>query len=247
LLHVGNDIVDLIATDVGGKSQDKRFTDRVFCLSEQHIISTAALPDRALWALWAAKESAYKIYAKRTSNPAFSHRKFVCRPRTAGDFSRKKQVSLTVDCPGDLSVDIQLELYDSNIHACGTACSDVKSARHWMLNGIEKIDPRVADSMTDPGLTQQFSAAERPSIKTFQSAQVRVALKRALAVHLKVDAAQLQIIRPSHKGKPRPPYLLIDDQPSLIDISLSHHGRWVAWCAGGESDQSGAELQSKIE
>jgi phosphopantetheinyl transferase len=104
-----------------------------------------------------------------------------------------------------------------------------------MLNGFERIEPRVAKSMTGDALAQQFSTAERSSIKTPQSAQARMALKQALASHQKIETAQIQIIRPSHKGKPQPPYLLIDDQASLIDISLSHHGQWVAWCAGGQT------------
>ena len=233
MLHVGNDIVDLNEPEAIGKFQDKRFINRVFCSSEQHIISAAALPDRALWTLWAAKESAYKIYAKRTSNPAFAHRKFICRPPSVGDISSMKQASLKVDCPGDLSVEIQVKLSDSCIHARGSVGGDEKPVPHWMLHGIERIDQRVAKSMTGEALAQQFSAAERNSIKTPQSAQVRMALKQALAVHQKIDAAQIQIIRPGLKGKLQPPYLLVDDQASLIDISLSHHGQWVAWCVGG--------------
>ena len=235
MLHVGNDIVDLTEAEAIGKFQDKRFVNRVFCSGEQHIICNAALPDRALWTLWAAKESAYKIYAKRTSNPAFSHRKFICLPRSSGDFSRKKQVSITVGCPGDLSVEIQVELSDSCLHAYGTVCGYGKSAQDWMLHGIERIDHLMAESVTGDGLAQQFSAAERSSIKTPESEQARMALKQALAEHLNSDVAQMQIIRPSHKGKPQPPYLLIDDRPSPIDISLSHHGQWVAWCAGGRN------------
>jgi len=237
LLHVGNDIVDLTEPEAIGKFQDKRFIHRVFCENEQNIICAAAVPDRALWTLWAAKESAFKIYAKRTPNPAFSHRKFICLPRSAGDFSSKKQVLLTVDCPGELSVDIQVKLRESCIHACGTAGGHGKSAQRWMLHGSERIDQRRAESVTDDGLAQQFSAAERISIQTPQSAQVRIALKQALAAHQKTDTARMQIIRPRQRGKPQPPYLLIDDRPSPIDISLSHHGRWVAWCAGGRTSK----------
>lgn len=237
MLHVGNDIVDLTEPEAIGKFQDKRFIHRVFCENEQNIICAAAVPDRALWTLWAAKESAFKIYAKRTPNPAFSHRKFICLPRSAVDFSNKKQVLLTVDCPGNSSVDIQVTLSKSCIHACGTASGYGKSAQRWMVHGMERIDQRWAESVTDDGLAQQFSAAERISIQTPQSAQVRTALKQALAAHQKIDTARMQIIRPSQRSKPQPPYLLIDDRPSPIDISLSHHGQWVAWCAGGRTSK----------
>ena len=62
--HVGNDIVDLTNPDVRRKSQDTRFINRVFTQGEQEQIFGSTNPDVMLWALWAGKESAYKIVSK---------------------------------------------------------------------------------------------------------------------------------------------------------------------------------------
>jgi hypothetical protein len=61
---VGNDIVDLAVPGNSGKSVDSRFCDRVFTTEEQGLIAGAAQPDALLWALWAAKEAAYKAVSR---------------------------------------------------------------------------------------------------------------------------------------------------------------------------------------
>jgi phosphopantetheine--protein transferase-like protein len=62
---VGNDIVDLAAPGNPGKSRDGRFCKRVFTQDEQALIAKAATrPDALLWALWAAKEAAYKAVSR---------------------------------------------------------------------------------------------------------------------------------------------------------------------------------------
>jgi len=63
-MFVGNDVVDLTHPENKGKSQDQRFLNRVFTTDEQNLISKSSSPDATLWALWAAKESAYKVCHK---------------------------------------------------------------------------------------------------------------------------------------------------------------------------------------
>jgi hypothetical protein len=61
---VGNDIVDLAAPGNPGKSGDDRFCGRVFTAVERALIAAAPRPDVLLWALWAAKEAAYKAVSR---------------------------------------------------------------------------------------------------------------------------------------------------------------------------------------
>jgi hypothetical protein len=61
---LGNDVVDLEAPENRGKSGDRRFLNRVFSAQERGWISAAASPDALLWALWAAKEAAYKAVSR---------------------------------------------------------------------------------------------------------------------------------------------------------------------------------------
>jgi phosphopantetheine--protein transferase-like protein len=65
---VGNDVVDLAAPGNRCKSDDGRFCGRVFTEEERALIAGAPRPDALLWALWAAKEAAYKAVSR--GNPA---------------------------------------------------------------------------------------------------------------------------------------------------------------------------------
>ncbi|MEW6335503.1 MAG: 4'-phosphopantetheinyl transferase superfamily protein [Thermodesulfobacteriota bacterium] len=61
---MGNDVVDLKQRENMGKSGDARFIGRVFTARERDRISGAAKPDSLLWALWAAKEAAFKVVSR---------------------------------------------------------------------------------------------------------------------------------------------------------------------------------------
>ena len=67
-MRVGNDIVDLTDPDNKGKSRDSRYASRVFTPAERKRIESFPEPDVLLWALWAGKEAAFKVLAKK--NPA---------------------------------------------------------------------------------------------------------------------------------------------------------------------------------
>ena len=61
---VGNDVVDLKHPENQGKSKNGRFLNRVFTAEERALISGAARPETLLWALWAAKEAAFKVVSR---------------------------------------------------------------------------------------------------------------------------------------------------------------------------------------
>ena len=65
---VGNDIVDLADPENIGKSSDQRFCRRVFNPEELSFIAGSDRPDTILWAIWAAKEAAYKAVSR--GNPS---------------------------------------------------------------------------------------------------------------------------------------------------------------------------------
>jgi phosphopantetheine--protein transferase-like protein len=75
-LKLGNDIVDFSLPDCNEKYKDQRFLKRIFSLSEQAAISSAKNPNFLLWALWAAKEAAFKACQKAFFPITFSHKKF---------------------------------------------------------------------------------------------------------------------------------------------------------------------------
>ena len=73
---IGNDIVDIGSPDAINKVSDERFITRVFTPQEELAIRKSPDAAIALWAMWAAKETAFKIIAKETVDPVFSHREF---------------------------------------------------------------------------------------------------------------------------------------------------------------------------
>jgi phosphopantetheinyl transferase (holo-ACP synthase) len=81
---VGNDVVDLDDPVIGASHLRERFLARVLSPTEREHLASVTETKRYVWSLFAAKEAAYKVIAKRTvAPPAFAHRRF----EVAHDFS----------------------------------------------------------------------------------------------------------------------------------------------------------------
>ena len=63
---IGNDIVDLDLAQKESNWKRKGFLDKIFTKNEQLMISNAKNPEVMVWNLWSRKESAYKIYNRKT-------------------------------------------------------------------------------------------------------------------------------------------------------------------------------------
>ena len=103
---IGNDLVDLRAREASGKSGDARFVARVFTARETELIARSSNPDAALWALWAAKEAAYKVAKKLRPDVIFAHSRYEVIPdgaeRASGDDGRSELVGCA---PGDSTLE----------------------------------------------------------------------------------------------------------------------------------------------
>jgi phosphopantetheinyl transferase (holo-ACP synthase) len=73
---VGNDVVDLTDPRIVEHHRRERFVSRVCAAQERASITTSA----DLWALFAAKEAAYKALIKLGHSPGFSHREILVAP-----------------------------------------------------------------------------------------------------------------------------------------------------------------------
>ncbi len=58
---------------------------------------------------------------------------------------------------------------------------------------------------------------------------MRLAARAALAKALGVDEARVQVVSNDGPKGRIPPEVLLDGEPAPADVSLSHHGRWLAW------------------
>ncbi|MBZ0235449.1 MAG: 4'-phosphopantetheinyl transferase superfamily protein, partial [Deltaproteobacteria bacterium] len=73
---VGNDVVDLRVPENASVGHRPRFLARVCDEDEQARVRAAADPVAALWALFAAKEAAYKVVSKLRPGAILAHRRF---------------------------------------------------------------------------------------------------------------------------------------------------------------------------
>jgi phosphopantetheine--protein transferase-like protein len=197
---VGNDIVDLAAPGNLGKSGDGRFCRRVFTAEERALIAGAARPDALLWALWAAKEAAYKAVSR--GDPA------VCSiPRQYRAVLETGNASGTAAClagkviipRGELA--LRVAVTADWVHALAAGS---EAALDRLCRGVEGLD--VAG---DP------------------SAFVREVLLRGISRFLGCAAGDLSIVKdPGGHGAPG---VLFRGRLLAAEVSLSHDGRFAAF------------------
>jgi len=205
LIIIGNDIVDL--TDPGniGKSRNSRFIRRVFSGAEEEFIATADDPDVLLWALWAAKETAYKIASKINILSVFTPRDYhvVLSPGNHGP--TRSGMVYSPEGPVIMRVLITLEY----VHCIGATL--LPGLLDHVLWDIARFCPAAEGSGHDPSMA------------------VRRLAGRRLAELLGVSEADIDIRRVMDADKWGPPAPYFEGQSIPFDLSLSHDGAFVAY------------------
>ena len=210
---VGNDVIDLQDPRVADKLLDDRFLERVLDPRERMDVAAADHPHVALWRCWAAKEAVYKVVSKlRGEPPVFAHRSFVL-------------LDGHVEYEG-ARYEVRFESSERVLHglACAGAVPGAVAAEHHLLD--EAGSPWDA-SLED--LLSRLTAREADAVHSRHSAAVRIGARGTLASALGVEARRIEIVcAPGVTGR-RPPRVLLDGSPAPADVSLSHHGEWIAW------------------
>jgi len=75
---LGNDIVDLNLAKIQSNWRRKNYLDKIFTKDEQRLILSTENPDVMVWVLWSMKESAYKIYNRKTGIRNFAPKSLSC-------------------------------------------------------------------------------------------------------------------------------------------------------------------------
>lgn len=235
-VRVGNDVVDLSEPRSRGKSESAAFLRRVFTESESHWINAGEdldARDRRLWTLWAAKETAFKIFSKVLgAPPVFIHKAFECEPvEESGGWGRVRwrgrEATMVLQQQGDL------------LHMVGWGDSAPPDSELLSRARVRELDTAVrrADG-PDPDeewarfLDFHFSAEEARPIHSLPSALVRLSARREAAVAMGVQESRVELICGEGPKGRMPPRLLVDRSPTTLDVSLSHHGRFIAWVLG---------------
>lgn len=232
---VGNDVVDLRDPRCRDKARDDRFMDRVFTRAEAADIRAAADLDRRLWLAWAAKEAAFKVISKLLgSPPVFEHAAF--RTRLTDEGTGARPARGVVHHQGT-ELPFLVEDAPDRIHLLawyrkggGPPGSITRGVRVFRQQGeTESSDWRSS-------LRERFSEREWASVHAPASALVRLRARRALARLLEVEEGAVEIVCESGPPGRAPPRALLRGEPCRVDVSLSHHGRFLAWALAGPAD-----------
>lgn len=234
MLYVGNDIVDLEEEGVKGEvPHHKRFMQRVFSMEEQSLIACSSRPNETLWSFWAAKETAYKIIKKISPGVIFSHLFFRV---TFLEQDKANLQDLVVNYHG-YAVRISICHKRGYIHAVGTLReADSAEAPHAPYSGVQVYPSGSSENYHD-FLHKFFNDEEIKSIGAPESAWVRYFFKRDLADKMGFDFSDLSLVRHRMDQKWSQPLVYSEGALLPVDVSLSHHGKWVAWMFAAQTKQ----------
>jgi phosphopantetheinyl transferase (holo-ACP synthase) len=215
-VSLGNDVVDLDDPESRLDTLHPRWTERVFAPPERAALARAsdeppAGPSRwserhrLHWALWAAKESAYKAEKRLASETVFSPREYVAElpPPAEGGVAAGR-----VTHHGE-TFRVEVRFDGACLHAVASKADRDHSP---VFSGVATAQ--------DPLAIQGLSPLSPPSAG---DAARRLA-STTLASVLGLVPERLEIAG-------RPPTVVHDGQPTGVCLSLSHHGRFVAFAA----------------
>jgi len=168
-----------------------------------------------IWAMWAGKETAYKIVSKcdpyASSTPRLYEVSLDCvgKPGRADKFSTSESsVSGSVDTPHG-KIHIRIFVTRDYVHCVGaTAPLEKTDAVVWHVDRIST--------------GSEVSAA-------YESMFVREALKKHLLEYMDEDAEDMEIKRENGANGLTPPFVYLNGRRDEIDISLSHDGAFAAY------------------
>lgn len=212
-MPVGNDVIDLHDPDTEPGATHPRFLARVCRAEEIARITAAPDPTRLLWIYWAAKESAFKALRKLDPSLPFLPRHFAVTFRPADESGVQSGVVETAGLAAIVWVTQHPDYLHAVAHAGPAAAETQSAAFATTLSGVHCVTRAHHDTS--------------PSAPTDLSAAARRFLVSRLAPHLGCRPADIAVVRGAGRGTP--PLVTVRGAPSGLDVSLSHHGRLVAF------------------
>ncbi len=205
---IGNDIVDFSLDEQ--KYSNRRFKERILTKKEQDYLSRSQHPNQFLWALWAAKEAAFKALQRTHPKLTFSPRNFSTTVDTLKDL-------LTTPTDGRQEGKIEFQQQTLSVRY------------HWPKDTVVHC---VACLKPEYWRHIDSRSARVPHLTTYQqqSQAVRELAHKIMTKH----QIHANIIRPTltmpDYNKPGPPILVNprNQKPLPHIISLSHDHDHVA-------------------
>jgi hypothetical protein len=168
-----------------------------------------------MWAIWAGKETAYKIVSKGYPSASFTPRLYEVSLNFIDKFSKSyafpaedTSISGSVDTPYG-QIYIKIFVTHDYVHCVGaTAPLETTDAVVWH---VDRISP---DSEVSPA---------------YESIFVREALKKHLSAYVDESPEDMEIRREKGTSGLNPPFVYLNGRRDEIDISLSHDGAFTAY------------------
>lgn len=188
-MSIGNDIVDLADPETRHQGLHPRFDERVFGPSERALLGRSDSPHVLRWALWAAKESAFK--AEKRLDPAlvFSPKRFVVT-LSALPVAGAQGVALgQVEHRGHV-LDLQVHVDGTRLHAVARGTRATGARLLWRVDRV----------VSDAGATaRRLAATAIGSALGLDPSGIRIVRRPPVAIHrgrpLEVDVSL------SHHGR----------------------------------------------
>ena len=178
-------------------------------MDEQRAVYHSGHPDKILWALWSAKETAYKAVSKSFPDISSSPGRYAVRFKS---FHNTGTATGKVNTPKGVVVAVTIYFHNEFLHCIGT--TGKYHHLHAIISGVEEVKQNAS-------ATEIFSKKE--------SKAVRRLAKKGIAAHLQVKETDIEIIRQKTLNKIMPPSVYINGNTQRLDISLSHDGRFAAY------------------
>jgi phosphopantetheinyl transferase (holo-ACP synthase) len=213
---IGNDVVDLGDPEAAAGACHARFEKRVFAPEEVALLDASAGSRRLRlrWTLWAAKEAAYKVARKRDATIVFSPRRFMVRLHDDTRATVEHQVEHQQH-----RFTVALDLGARHVHAIA------RDGRATCTDGSDgHAAPIPAPAPAAAARIIARVATLEPGNRACPGDLVRALAITTLAPLLAPAPAILSIVRDG-----RIPRLYDAHGPLDADLSLSHHGRFVAF------------------
>jgi hypothetical protein len=174
----------------------------VFGAAERHALEASRSRHLLHWALWAAKESAYKALKRLEPETVFSPREFEVGLSDLPATGAGVAVGRVVHRGRVFGLTVRLE--SASVHAVARSQDEAGARVLWR---IDRVDG-------DPGVAARRLASA------------------AIGSELGLDPADVRIAD-------RPPVALYRDRPLDLGVSLSHHGRFVAFACAVDGTATG--------
>jgi hypothetical protein len=187
-----------------GKGRDSRFLKKILTVAEIDFVQNAENPDKALWALWSCKETAYKVIKKKCVNAAFLPRQWTVILKKSESASLDGEVKV----PDAEVVYVRLFSHFRYVHCVG---ADHPADLDRLVCKVKVLSEKENEKRIDPSLL------------------ARKCLALSIADFFRLNLNDIKINRARNKSELQPPYVYIGSKKSDIDISLSHDGQFIAY------------------